>query len=77
MNITNLTHPTIQAKLFAAMSRTRVNSLSTGHSVTYIKNKQGKPVMRVEYKRGIGGGFTFYRGNKCLKVAVLQALRGV
>lgn len=75
MNITNLSHSTIQAKLFAAMSRARINSINTGHSVTYLKNKQGKPIMRIEHKRGINGGFTFYRGNKCLKAVVLQALR--
>lgn len=75
MNITNLSHPTTQAKLYAAMARTRVNSLNTGHSVTYLKNKHGKPVMRVEHKRGMNGGFSFYRGNKCLKAVVLQSLR--
>lgn len=76
LNITNLTHPTMQAKLFAAMSRARVASLNTGKGVTYVKNRKGWPVMRVEHKRGINGGFTFYRGNKCLKAIVLQSLRG-
>lgn len=75
MNITNLTHPTMSLKIHAAMSRARVNSLNTGHSVTYVKNKSGKPVIRIEHKRGLNGGFTFFRGNKCLKAVVLQSLR--
>lgn len=75
MNVSNLMHPTMQAKLFAAMSRARVNSINTGKSVTYIKNKKGMPVLRIVHTRGIGGGFTFYRGDKCLKAVVLQSLR--
>lgn len=75
LNITNIMHPTMQCKIHAAMARTRVNSLNTGHSVTYLKNKKGHPIMRIEHKRGLNGGFTFYRGNKCLKAVVLQSLR--
>ena len=75
MQLNNLSHPTMQAKLFAAMSRARVASLNTGKSVTYVKNRNGWPVMRVEHKRGINGGFKFCRGNKDLKAIVLQSLR--
>ena len=52
-NQANLSHPTMQAKIFVALQRTRVKSLksSDGCAFTYIHNQKGKRVIRVWFDR--------------------------
>lgn len=75
INSTSLKHPTMQAKLFAAMQHARLSSLRGTGGQIYVKNKNGWPIMRVKHTRGIGGGFTFNTGNTFICNTVKHALR--
>lgn len=75
MQVNNLTHPTMQAKLFGAMQRARLSSLAGNGGQVYVKNKKGQPAFRVKHTRGNGGGFDFHKGNKNITQNVLTSLR--
>lgn len=77
MNATQLKHPTIQAKTFAAMQNARLSSLRGNGGQTYVYSKAGKPLFRVTHKRGVSGGFSFFRGNKDLTETVLNVLKAL
>lgn len=85
-----LNHPTIQARLFAAM-RMAVNASSgmyehqqkgkfqiapgNGRASVYIANKKGDNFLRVTYDRKGLTGFRFYcEGGDCTEI-VLESLR--
>ena len=90
INKSALNHPTIQARLFAAM-RLAVNasngmyqhqqkgkyqiSPGKGRATVYIANKSGNNFLRVTYDRKGLSGFRFYcEGGECTS-AVLKSLR--
>lgn len=61
MQVNTLTHPTMQAKLFAAMQRARLASLNTGfQGVAFIKNKHGKIIATVQHYRGEHKALQFF-----------------
>ena len=73
---TSLNHPTVQQNLYVALHRTaRLSKRDGQQGRVYLKNSKGERYMRIEHTRGIGGGFTFYSGNKDLKKKVLTSLR--
>lgn len=90
INKSALSHPTTQARIFAAM-RMAVNASNgmyqhqqkgkfqiapgNNRATVYIANKSGHNFLRVTYERGLLGGFRFYcEGGDCTAV-VLASLR--
>lgn len=61
MQVSNLTHPTMQAKIFAMMQRARLKSLKTGaYGEAFLRNKKGKVIAYVMHSRtNYETGFTF------------------
>lgn len=90
LNTSALNHPTIHARLFAAM-RMAVNAsngmyqhqqkgkfqIAPGkdRATVYIANKRGDNFLRVTYNREGLSGFRFYCGGGDCTAVVLQSLR--
>lgn len=55
MNKTNLSHLTVQAKIFAAMRRSILTGLPQ-----YVYNKKGEPFMRINHARNCANAFSFW-----------------
>ena len=91
MNLSNLSHPTIQARIYAAM-RYAVNASNgiynhcqrgkfqiapgINRGAVYIENKKGHNFLRVTYERnGNGSGFRFYARGGECTDVIIKSLR--
>ncbi len=77
MNKSALNHPTLQARIFAAMQRVRLTTLPRSYysDQTYVKNSKGENCIRVMYNRGASNPFTFTHKNTIITAQVLQSLK--
>lgn len=91
MNLTSLNHPTVQARIYAAM-RYSVNAAYCLHSgralhkldvypaddmaCVFVKNKRNQDFLSVTYRRnGEKQGFRFYDKHGDVTALVLKSLR--